>query len=157
MIIIADSSALVALSTCEALFVLKKLFGNVFVPFSVYQECVIENKSQAKNLQHFLHDKIKNFEEDVFLNLPANLGEGEIAAMRLYKKMNANCLLIDDNRARKIAKHNQINIVGSLGVLLLAKQENIIKKITPFLDKLENSNLYIAKKLLLQIKKLAGE
>lgn len=157
MIIIADTSALVALATCDALFLLEKLFGDLFVPSSVYQECIITNKSQAKALQNFLHDKIGDFEDDVFLKLPSNLGEGEVAAMRLYKKLKANYLLIDDNRARKVAKHNHINIIGSLGVLLLAKQENIIEKIAPFLDKLENSNLYIAKKLLYEIKKLANE
>ena len=77
--------------------------------------------------------------------------------MRLYKKLHANYLLIDDNRARKIAKYNNINVIGSLGILLLAKKQKMIKRVTPFLDKLEISDLYITKNLLQQVKNIANE
>ena len=77
--------------------------------------------------------------------------------MFLYQKLNADYLLIDDNRARKIAKCNNINIIGSMGILLLAKKQKIIKQTSPFLDSLEKSDLYIGKKLIIEIKKAANE
>lgn len=157
MIIIADTSALVALSTIKALYLLEHLFGEVFVSQSVFDECVVKNKSQANQLYAFLENKIKPIDKNGFLTLPSNLGQGEVSAMLLYKKMNAKFLLIDDNRARKIAKYNDINIIGSLGVLLLAKKKNIISEISPFLDKLKFSDLYIDENLLLEIKKIANE
>ena len=157
MIIVTDSSALVALSYCNSLHLLDQLFGKVVVPQVVYNECVIENKSQSEQLRTYLHDKIEDIDISQSLDLPSNLGQGEVSAMLLYKKLNANFLFVDDNRARKIAKYNNINIIGSIGVLILAKQQNLIKKISPLLDKLEKSNLYISPKLILKVKKLANE
>jgi len=136
MIIVADTSALVALSTCKALDLLEKIFEKVSVPKSVYDECVVSKKSQSKQLRKYLKDKIATIDKTPFLHLPSNLGQGEISAMLLYKIMNADYLLIDDIRARKIAKYNDINIIGSLGILLLAKKQKIIDKISPFLDKI---------------------
>jgi predicted nucleic acid-binding protein len=157
MIIIADTSALVALSTCDALYLLKKMFVKIVVSQAIYDECKVPNKSQSEKLQNYLKDKIETTDEDRLLYLPSNLGQGEISAMLLYKKLNANYLLIDDNRARKIAKFNNINIIGSLGFLLLAKNQKHIMRITPFLDILEKSDLYISQKLIQDIKILANE
>ncbi len=157
MIVVADTSALVALSYCKSLFLLDKLFGNVYVTESVYNESIVIDKSQSKELQKYLSDKIEPINKKQFLNLPSNLGKGEISAMLLYKKLNADYLLIDDNRARKIAAFNEINVIGSVGVLLLAKEHKFIKKITPYLDKLKKSKLYISEKLLDEVKKIAGE
>ena len=157
MIIVADTSALIALSVCKSLDLLEKLFEKVVLPQSVFKECIIKNKSQSEQLYKFLKDKIETIDKTLFLNLPSNLGQGEISSMLLYKKLNADFLLIDDNRARKIAKYNDINIIGSLGILLLAKNQNLIEKISPFIEILEKSDLYISQKLLLKVKRLANE
>ncbi len=71
--------------------------------------------------------------------------------------MNTDYLLIDDNRTRKVAQINRINIIGSLGVLLLAKKQEIINLVSPYLDKLENSELFFDYNLLKQIKQIANE
>jgi len=44
MLIIADSSALVALATCHALDILAVLFEDVKVPQAVYDEVAVSNK-----------------------------------------------------------------------------------------------------------------
>lgn len=157
MIIVADTSALVALSVCHSLYLLDKLFGKVVVPKAVYDECIIENKSQSDQLRAYLQDKIETLDRNHSLNLPSNLGQGEVSAMLLYKKLNADYLFIDDSRSRKIAQYNDINIIGSIGILVLAKKQKLIEKISPLLDKLDKSDLYISPKLLLEVKKLANE
>jgi predicted nucleic acid-binding protein len=48
MIVIADSSALVALATCGSLWVLNELFNEVKVPQAVFNEVIIANKPQAQ-------------------------------------------------------------------------------------------------------------
>jgi hypothetical protein len=76
-----------------------------------------------------------------------SLGAGEIDSMILYKKLNADLLLIDDKRARKIADFNGINTIGSLGVLYEAKLNHHIDEIRPLLLKIYHSQIYISKKL----------
>lgn len=56
MIVIADTSALVALSVCDALDLLDKLFKKVVVPISVFNESTIADKPQSEKLYHFLNN-----------------------------------------------------------------------------------------------------
>lgn len=47
MILIADASALVALSACDSLALLDGLFGQVWVPEPVYNEVVVTASKKA--------------------------------------------------------------------------------------------------------------
>lgn len=157
MIIVADSSALIALAICDGLHLLEQIFEKVVVPKAVFIECSVSTKPQATTLNRFLKEKVENINPADYLQLPANLGQEEIEAMILYKKLNAHYLLIDDKRARKIATLNDIKIIGSLGMLLVAKKKGYVNEITPFLNKLKHSELYISKALLKKVKHLADE
>jgi len=53
MILIADSSALVALSVVDKLDVLEQLFGEVYVPRAVYEEVSKENKAESNKLKNY--------------------------------------------------------------------------------------------------------
>lgn len=58
MLLIADSSALVALSVMDALSALDRLFARVLVPEAVYRELTSdESLPEAKKLKQYLHDK----------------------------------------------------------------------------------------------------
>ena len=59
MIVIADTSALVALSICKGLGLLDKLFGTIAVPQTVYDECIVPDKAQSEVLQKYLQNKVK--------------------------------------------------------------------------------------------------
>ncbi len=157
MLIIADSSALITLATCNCLELLEKVFEEIKVPQAVFDEITIKGKSQSELLYDYLKEKIVTVNLQEFIIDTGNLGKGELEAMALYKRLSANFLLIDDLRARKIARLNDINIIGSLGVLLFGKEKGLIDRIKPILDKLRTSELFISESLLRQIQKLANE
>ena len=158
MIVIADSSALVALAVCDVLHLLEPLFGNVRVPQAVFDEVNITNKPQAKVLQEFLADKVVPVSlAMVTIEKSSGLGKGELEAIALYKQKSADLLLIDDARAKKTAYINNVEVMGSLGVLLLAKQQQLIVTIRPLLDKLNESDIFVSDDLLERILVLAGE
>jgi predicted nucleic acid-binding protein len=52
---------------------------------------------------------------------------------------------------------NHIDITGSLGVLLLAKQKGLISRITPFLRRLADSEIHLDQALIQRALVLAGE
>lgn len=58
MLVVADSSALVALATCGALNVLASLYDEVRVPQAVYDEVVVPEKPQAAVLSVFLAGRV---------------------------------------------------------------------------------------------------
>ena len=157
MLIIADSSALIALATCQGLDVLLKLYNDVKVPQAVYDEVASPQKPLATTLASFLTGRIETVNMTNLILAVGDLGQGEIEAMALYKQLSADALLIDDRRARLIAEYNQIYCIGALGVLLLAKQQRLIERVTPFVEKLRASPIYYGDALLSKVLELAGE
>ena len=146
--IIGDSSALVALSIMNRLDLLETVFGTIHVPQAVYDEVTISSKPQSKKLKTFLEDKIISVEVNIS---QMGLGRGELEAIALYKNMDANFLLIDDRRAKSFAKLNDVNVIGSLGVMILAKELGKVESIREDLEKLLDSDVFISESLIRRV------
>ncbi len=157
MLIVADSSALIALVICDGLDVLLQVYDDMRVPQAVYDELVRPEKSQATVLKAFLAGRVEKVDTTYWVLAAGGLGQGEIEAMALYKQLSADALLIDDHRARTIAEHNHINCIGALGVLLIAKQSGKIAKIAPYIQKVRHSSIRYGDALLDKVLRLAGE
>ena len=157
MLIVADSSALVALSTCDALDILPKVYDDIRIPQAVYDEVVVIGKSQSVTLESFLVGRVMSVDLSHWVLAAGGLGQGELEAMALYKQLSADALLIDDRRARAVAEHNRIVCVGALGFLLLAKHRGMIQSIAPYVEKLRLSSLHDGQELLEKVLLLADE
>jgi predicted nucleic acid-binding protein len=157
MLVVADSSALIALATCDGLELLAQVYDDIKVPEAVYMEIVAPEKAQSDVLGTFLQGRVVKIDTSHFVLTAGGLGRGEIEAMALYKQLSADILLIDDHRARLIAEHNQINCIGALGFLLVAKQRGKTKSIMPHIQKLRQSSIYYGDALLDKVLNLAGE
>jgi uncharacterized protein len=157
MILVADASALIALATCKSLVLLDSLFGSVLVPEQVFIEVITDDKPMAATLRVYLQHKVRSVDMQNYVYLDAFADAGETAAMLLYKQLNADYLLIDDKRGRKVAAINRIATVGSMGVLLRAKQLGLIAAVAPLLDLLNDSPVFIGRELQATVLELAGE
>lgn len=157
MILVADASALIALSACSSLPLLDALFGTVLVPEAVYLEISVGDKPDAKELRKYLQGKVRHVDMRHFVYLDACADAGETAAMVLCKELNADYLLMDDKRGRKVAAINQIRTVGSMGVLLQAKRVGLIAAVAPLLAKIDTSPVFVSRKLIDTVLDLAGE
>ena len=155
MILIADSSALIALAVVDQLDILEKLFGEVYVPRAVYDEVSHQSKGESEKLTHYCKDKILDIASDVNLNITLGIGESE--AIILYKEKNANFLLCDDKKAKKFARNFGVNVIGSLGILLKAKDANLILEIRPLIERLKVSQIFIDDKTCELILRMAEE
>ncbi len=152
--IIGDSSALIALSIVGKLELLETLYDTLYIPQAVYDEVTKLEKKQSDILKVFLKERVKTVE----LNLKKlGLGIGELEAITLYKQLNADVLLIDDNRAKKYALLNDVRVVGSLGILIKAKEKGYIEKIKPLLDKLQDSDIFVSDALVTKVLDICGE
>ena len=152
--IIGDSSALVALATMDRLDLLEKIFGKLYVPQAVYDEVSISYKAQSIKLKEFLANRVEVVNLDIS---KMGLGQGELEGIALYKNKEADFLLIDDRRAKNFAKLNGINVIGSLGVMILAKDKGLIEFIRDDLEKLLDSDLFISQSLIDRVLFEVGE
>jgi predicted nucleic acid-binding protein len=158
MIIICDSSPLIALSIIDKLDLLTTLFNDVFVPVSVFNEVSAQGKPESLRIAEWAQGKVTaSTNKQLMQSFSFLLDVGEAKAMSLYFEKNADFLLKKEKKGRKIAAYNDINIVGSLGVLLLAKQKGLIFSIKPLLDKLQQSYIRISNELYFKTLSLAGE
>jgi len=157
MLIVADTSALIALAACDALSLLDHLFTDVRVPLAVFRECTVSGKSEAGRLESYLRERVVEVDLQEFVIAVSGLGQGELEAMALYKRLHAERLLVDDYRARKVAHLNGIEVVGSLGVLLRAKESGLIAKIRPLIVEIQVSGVRYGEQLVAEVLRLAGE
>ena len=152
--IIGDSSALITLAIVDKLDILEKLFGTLYIPNAVYKEVTQIEKPFNNKLTVFLEKKVE------FVDLKIDklgLGAGELEAITLYKELNADLLLIDDARAKKYAKINNVKVIGSIGVLIKAKEKGYIKQIKPLLEKINASDIYLSKHIIDQVLEICKE
>jgi predicted nucleic acid-binding protein len=158
MIIVCDCSPLIALALCDKLDLLDTLFKTVVIPENVYLESTISGKPEAAKIAIWAQGKVEralNTSIQQVVNL--NLGKGESEAIALYWEKSADYLLIDEQKGRQIASSKGIKIIGSLGILLLAKQNGLIGSLKPCLDILKNTDIHISTALYQRILKIAEE
>jgi uncharacterized protein len=157
MLIVADSSALIALAVCDGLGLILQVYDDLKIPEGVYTEIVAPEKPHSDALGSFLTERVVKVDVSRWVVTAGGLGRGEIEAMALYKQLSADALLIDDHRARVIAEHNQIECIGALGLLLIAKRRGKISALAPYVHKLRQSSIFYGDALLDKVMKLAGE
>lgn len=145
--VVADSTCLIGLERIGELNILPALFSPVMIPPEVEREFGISvSWLQTENLTN------KLFAEA--LRLVVDAGEAEAIALACEK----NCLLIsDDKQARAAAKKLEISVIGTVGILIRAKQNGIIPAIKSMLDDLESNGFFIGKPLREEALKIAGE
>ena len=158
MIVVCDSSPLIALSIIDRLDILDSLFKEVLIPVSVFNEVSMENKPEAARITEWAKKKVVSATNNQLINsfsLLLDIGEAE--AMALYIEKEADFLLIDERKGRKVAAYNKINVIGSLGILLMAKKKDLLPSIKPLLNRLQQSYIRISNELYLKTLELAEE
>ncbi len=160
-IVVADASPLIAFARIDHLEILAKTLGSIVVPQSVVDECMgDQSKPGAARIQKSIQINLVSVHNDPttdqFIQLKTFLGSGESAAITLALKLNAG-LLVDEKLARNAAAQLNIKIIGTAGVLLLAKRKKLIPKVLPLINQLKKSGYYLSQSLINEITKMARE
>jgi hypothetical protein len=66
----------------------------------------------------------------------AGLGSGETEAIRLALLVSPDRVLLDDGPGRRLARQMGLQIVGVLGLLVIAKENGLISAVRPEIDAL---------------------
>ncbi|UCC54184.1 MAG: DUF3368 domain-containing protein [Anaerolineaceae bacterium] len=85
------------------------------------------------------------------------LDKGEAEVLALAVEHEARLVVIDEARGRQYARRLSMPLTGTLGVLLLAKEEGLISAVAPLINQLEANGLHLSPKLIIKILKLAQE
>lgn len=158
--VISNSTPLIALNKIGKLNLLKQIYGEIIIPYAVYEEVILE--SNIKDSNDFIKESrfiniigIKN--EEAKRLFVTSLHKGEVEVMILAKEIEADICIIDDLLARKYAKYYNIKITGTIGILLKAKELSVITNLRPIMDELISSGIYIDNKLYSRVLEIAKE
>jgi predicted nucleic acid-binding protein len=154
--VIADTGVLISLGLIGKINLIEEIFGNYYIANAVWQEFQkydnpLLNKEQFK----FLDKRVVEISTKNYLSVVLDYGESE--SIILYEELKADFLLIDDKKARLIAESLNVNCIGSIGILIRAKQKGLIKEIRPIFEIWMNNERYFSLKLLNQILLQEGE
>jgi len=156
-LIVADAGPLIALAKTGNLDLLKKLFGEVFIPSAVYKELHIDSSRPGSvalsKAMEWIHAEETTAPSKYLLHA---IDRGEAEAITLAREKNA-ALLIDEARGRIAARNEGIQIFGTGAVLIRAKEKNYISEVKPHLNALSNTGYRISKPLQKEILHRAGE
>jgi predicted nucleic acid-binding protein len=158
MIVVSDSSPLISFALLNKLTILDQLFDEIYIPFAVHNEICQQSKPYAKELKKISINRVKKVRNQLAVQLlQKDLDLGEAEAIVLAKETNISDILIDEHKGRRIAKAHGLSPIGTIGVIIQAKREGIIRTIKPELDTLIANHLRISKSLYNRALELAGE
>ncbi|MFP4161891.1 MAG: hypothetical protein ACLFSK_07920 [Ectothiorhodospira sp.] len=149
MRVVSNSSPLIFLGKLDVLSVLADCFESVAVPDAVVEEL------QGQSLPGFIKPYTLSVGGQGFVEgALGRLHRGELAAMRLALEQRADLLLMDDLAARLKAGRLGVNVMGTLGVLLLANHRELLlrEEVTDMIERLRHRhNLYLTEPLVQRI------
>lgn len=141
MIIVSDTSALSNLALVEHLWLLEAIYQNVIIPDVVASELAAASNPAIPAILQLNWVQTKSVTQPQLANQlqkERGLDAGEANAIALALEIQADDLLIDERLGRREAIRLGLSIIGILGVLLIAKQRNLIPQVKPVMDALVN-------------------
>lgn len=157
-LIVADTGPLIGLSRIGQLDLLRELFGVVLVPGAVVEELRLdEGRPGATRLAQALHEDrwIRAMDPPKYHALPG-LDKGESAAI-LLAEAESCVLLVDEHRARAVARKRGLAVVGTGRVLLEARDRSLVASIGSNLDALKEAGYRLSDALCARLLEAADE
>jgi predicted nucleic acid-binding protein len=143
-----DTSSLIILNKINALDLLNKIYGNIFITNFI-------NAEWNETLPSWIIiEQAYNFEQSILKNF--NLGPGE-SSIIMNVLENDGFLIIDDLKARKIATTLSLRFTGSIGILIIAKDLGLIHSVKFYLEKIQATNFRISDALIIKALEIANE
>ena len=153
MTAVADSSPLVILTKLGYFDLLNQLFPLLYISAEVHDEVVIAGAglpgaSEVSKAEWIEVKVLQNPTGLYSAQRKYGLGPGEMSTILLAKELGANPVLLDDYRARKLAKAEGLEILGSVGLLETFYLRRYLTDLRGAFRQLLVQNVYIDQRLL---------
>lgn len=124
---VCNSSCLIGLERIRQTEILEHCFDAIYIPPAVRDEI-----GYSKDWLH-VHP-VQN--KAIVSVLETQIGLGESEAIALAMELDNAYIVLDDKKARGLARKFTPRVIGTVGILLRAKKKGIVERIKPILDNL---------------------
>lgn len=156
---ILNASPIILLGKADLLKTISPLAKSWIIPKGVVRE--VEKKRSIEPYLTGLSYKSKVIQESSSTTHPMiaawDLGQGESEVLTLALEKDGVCVVLDDLQARKCAALFDIPLIGSIGLIILAKRKGLIDLAKPKIERLKAAGLHIDNMMLDRIYMRIGE
>ncbi|MFX1513823.1 MAG: hypothetical protein ACFFCQ_14660 [Promethearchaeota archaeon] len=133
-IAVSNASPLILLCKISELELLFSLFDQIYIPKAVYEEAVQSGMREGHADANVIEEYVKNGKifvkettNDPKIQLKTkNIHSGEIEAIKLALSLPGNIIILDDEEARLIARNMNLEVKGTIGIVIECKKKDII-------------------------------
>jgi predicted nucleic acid-binding protein len=137
------------------LHILGTLYGQVIVPDVVRDEYEAGRQAGEPALED--QDWITFAPSEIDPDLADALDPGEAAAISIALKTRVDAVLLDERLGRRVATQFGLPVVGTLAILLRAKQAGLLVGVRPVLDEMVGRGMRVGPDLRTRVLREAGE
>ena len=153
MTAVSDSSPLIILTKLGCIGFLPRLFARLYISVEVHHEIVIAGAglpgaSETAKAEWIEVKPLQNQAALATSQRKYALGPGEMSTILLAKELLASPVLLDDHKARKLAKTEGLEILGSVGLLETFYHQGYLSDLRAAFQKLLAHNVYVDRRLL---------
>jgi len=160
---VTDAGPLIHLSWVDRLDLLNALFEEVLVPASVRDEVLeagrgslgLDRLEAAFAAGRWRVERARE-RDAVRLAGSTSLDAGETAALHLLAGTPSSVFLTDDTLAPAEAERRQIPVIGTVGIIVRARSEGIIREALPVVLELRRLGQWMSDSLVQFVRELEG-
>jgi predicted nucleic acid-binding protein len=157
MIVFSNTTPFIALASIQQLYLLPRLFQRVHVVADVAAECRVGGPVFIPDLTGFPWIQVVASTPILHSNRLLELDKGEKHTLDMACKYGADWVLIDEKIGRNVAEYLGLHIVGTLGILLKAKQAGLIDSFSQSVAKMQAHGVFYHPLLIKRLAKVVGE
>ncbi|MBP6783911.1 MAG: DUF3368 domain-containing protein [Verrucomicrobiales bacterium] len=135
------------------------VIGEIIVPLEVGQELAAGHAKDEtwREIQSLpgIHHRTEAVAVHPLISAQIDLGEAAVIQTALSEALDA--VILDDLKARRVALTLGLQVTGTLGILLLAKQIGLLPSVGTAINLLETRGMWIDSSLSARAIQLAGE
>jgi predicted nucleic acid-binding protein len=156
---ISNTSPLLYLHLTKQLDLLLQLYSTVYVPPAVKAELQAgaERGVDVPHVDALSWVQIMPLASATSIPIVMDLGRGEAEVIALGLEHPDSRLILDDALGRRIARLHKLQITGTVGVVVKAKQAGLLPAVAPILFALQEAGLWLSDALVTEVLRQAGE
>jgi predicted nucleic acid-binding protein len=139
--------------------ILSHLFTEIYVTREVAEEITVQNSirfgaDEFSKCSFLIKEKTLLQINPMLTN---TLDPGEASVVQLALDRSIKKVSIDEVVGRRVARLNGLELIGSLGILIKAKQNQLISSVGESIKRMLESGIYISQELIETALRLSGE
>lgn len=150
---VSDAGPLISLAKVGQFDLLRRLFGQIYIPTAVYHEVAVAGKNRPGAVE------VKVAAQEGWIKvvtvqrsaaavlLKVDLDDGEAESLILANEKKGALLLMDERKGRIRAQAMGLFLTGTIGVLILAREMGIEFNLQSTLDELRNMGFRMSDEL----------